>query len=142
MATDFSLILRRLEIERKQLSKELERLRTSVISSQERREEDAIEGYELEKQLILREQIEDSLAEIEHALRKFELGTYGLCENCGRRIEPARLEAIPQASLCLSCKATQTKNRRIGSPLDSRRVSYRGYNAYTELTELEGYQDE
>lgn len=47
--------------------------------------------------------IKDSLAEVEHALAKFDAGTYGLCENCGQQIAPARLEAMPAASLCISC---------------------------------------
>ena len=47
--------------------------------------------------------IKDSLSEVEHALAKFEAGTYGLCEGCGQAIAPARLEAMPAASLCISC---------------------------------------
>ncbi len=37
------------------------------------------------------------VAEVERALKKFEKGTYGLCDVCGRNIEPARLEALPLA---------------------------------------------
>ena len=51
-------------------------------------------------------------AGVEHALRKFEEGTYGLCDSCGQPIDPARLEALPQASLCLSCKAKQAKDAK------------------------------
>lgn len=116
MVTDSNIILSRLESERKRLSDELERLRTSVASTQGGQEEAAIENYELEKQLILKEQIEGSLAEIQRALRKLEEGTYGLCEKCGRRIDPARLEVIPQASLCVDCKAAQAKNRQLVHP--------------------------
>lgn len=54
----------------------------------------------------------ESLNEIEHALEKYEAGTYGLCDSCGREIERARLEAIPQASLCLNCKAQQAKETK------------------------------
>ena len=35
----------------------------------------------------------DQLAEVEHALGKFALGTYGRCELCGEPIELARLRA-------------------------------------------------
>jgi RNA polymerase-binding transcription factor DksA len=28
----------------------------------------------------------------------------GLCERCKKEINPARLEALPQATLCLDCK--------------------------------------
>ena len=57
----------------------------------------------------MEERLRESLNEVEHALEKYEAGTYGLCDSCGQPIEEARLEAIPQASLCLSCKAKQAK---------------------------------
>jgi DnaK suppressor protein len=47
--------------------------------------------------------LKETLAEVEHALAKFEAGTYGLCENCGQPITPARLEAKPGARLCINC---------------------------------------
>ena len=34
-----------------------------------------------------------------HALTKFALGTYGICEDCGRPIPAARLKALPMATL-------------------------------------------
>ena len=52
------------------------------------------------------------LDEIEHALQKFQEGTYGLCDICNQPIDPARLEALPQANLCVSCKAGQSKNAK------------------------------
>ena len=56
------------------------------------------------------------MAGIEHALKKFEEGTYGLCDSCGQPIAPERLEALPQASLCLNCKAQQAKNAKSKPP--------------------------
>lgn len=105
-----------LKLERKQLMEELERL--NAHPADERREgssfskvdEEATETFELEKRLALEKRLSDQLAEVEHALDKFELGTYGVCDNCGQPIELARLEALPQASLCISCKVDQVKN--------------------------------
>ncbi|HEU5441125.1 MAG TPA: TraR/DksA C4-type zinc finger protein [Ktedonobacterales bacterium] len=37
------------------------------------------------------------LGEIEHALGKFDAGTYGICEECGRPIPLARLRVLPEA---------------------------------------------
>lgn len=37
------------------------------------------------------------------ALRKMELGTYGMCERCGKPISIERLEALPWAILCIDC---------------------------------------
>jgi DnaK suppressor protein len=47
--------------------------------------------------------LKETLVEVEHALAKFDGGTYGLCENCGQPIAPARLEAKPAARLCINC---------------------------------------
>ncbi len=45
--------------------------------------------------------LRESLGEVEHALAKFDAGTYGLCETCGQPIPPARLEAKPAARYCI-----------------------------------------
>ena len=123
MTTGFNLLRSRLEGERKRLSEELEQLKGGVRPAEERREgspfgkreEEAAESFELEKRLVLEKQVIDQLAEVECALDKFEQGTYGLCDGCGQLIDPARLEALPQANLCLNCKAQQTKNAK-GKP--------------------------
>lgn len=47
-----------------------------------------------------------SLEEVEHALEKFDSGSYGSCEGCGQPIAPARLEARPEARLCIDCAAS------------------------------------
>lgn len=46
-----------------------------------------------------------AIEEIDRALEKMEKGTYGLCEHCGNPIAEARLEALPFAALCVSCKS-------------------------------------
>jgi DnaK suppressor protein len=45
------------------------------------------------------------LEDISKALRRVEQGTYGTCENCGGPIAPARLQALPAASQCVTCAA-------------------------------------
>ncbi len=109
-----------LKKEKTELLAKLEQLRVIGQPSAERkegspfgkREEGADEALELEKRLALGIRLEESLNEVEHALQKYEAGTYGLCDSCGKAIEQARLEAIPQASLCLSCKASQAKDAK------------------------------
>ena len=120
MTIGFNLLRSRLESEQKRLIKELEHLKSSVRPADERREgspfgkreEEATESFELEKRLTLEKLIIDQLAEVEHTLHKFEEGTYGLCDSCHQPIDPARLEALPQANLCLNCKAKQAKNAK------------------------------
>ena len=124
MTVDIKKARTYLESERKRLNEEMEQLEANVSSSEERREgspfgkreEEATEALELEKRLALENRIRQELAKIEHALQKFEKGTYGLCDSCGKPIDPARLEALPQASLCMTCKEQQAKNAKIKPP--------------------------
>ncbi len=119
MTIGFNLLRSRLEQEQKHVTEELEQLKASTRPANERREgspfgkreEEATESFELEKRLALEKRLRDQLAEIEHALHKFDQGTYGLCDKCGQPIDPARLEALPQASLCLSCKTKNAKDK-------------------------------
>jgi DnaK suppressor protein len=115
MTTAFNLLRRRLETERETLLEELKNTAYLVAERQERGHsgeegELATEIVEVEKGLALEKRVQDQLGEVERALRKFDEGTYGVCELCGQPIEPARLEALPRANLCLRCKARRAKN--------------------------------
>ena len=46
---------------------------------------------------------------LRHALAKFEDGSYGLCEECGADIGFSRLQARPEARLCIACQTRQEK---------------------------------
>ena len=47
--------------------------------------------------------LRETLDEVEHALAKHDAGTYGACEDCGKPIVAARLEAMPAARYCIDC---------------------------------------
>ena len=51
--------------------------------------------------------LRDTLVEVEKALEKMASGTYGRCENCGKPIPEARIEAMPAAALCIDCASKQ-----------------------------------
>ena len=124
MAVQFTKQREQLEVERKRLNDELNKLQENKSTAEERREgspfgkreEEATETLELEKRLALENRIRQEIAAVEHALDKIEKGTYGLCDNCGKKIDPERLEALPQASLCLNCKALLAKNAKTAPP--------------------------
>lgn len=63
------------------------------------------ETFEREKDLSILEQIEAELADVEHALRRLDEGTYGICEACGRPIGDERLAAVPAARFCVDDQA-------------------------------------
>ena len=70
-----------------------------------------------------------NLAEIDHdahelraiqdALVRLTRGDYGYCERCGDEIPPARLEAMPHATLCVSCQARAERARASSDPTPS-----------------------
>ena len=56
------------------------------------------------------------IEEIDNALKKIKKGKYGVCENCGRKINKQRLTAIPFVSLCIKCKETEERDE--GTQID------------------------
>lgn len=77
------------------------------------------DAWDLDFSLQLVESDQSVLEEISHALKKFDIGTYGLCESCieqGRseskaKIPKARLQAIPHARNCVECERIKENTR-------------------------------
>jgi DnaK suppressor protein len=46
-------------------------------------------------------ELRSALRDVERALERFEQGSYGICEKCGRPIGDARLEAMPAVTTCI-----------------------------------------
>jgi DnaK suppressor protein len=65
-----------------------------------------------ERDLALSAQARAEVTEIDVALDKIDAGTYGSCERCGKAIPKARLEVIPWAALCVTCKSGGLSARR------------------------------
>lgn len=120
MAATYEELRLRLEKELERLNHQLEQLKATAPSPGEisegspfgKREEEATETFELEKRLALEKHFRSLIDEVEYALGKLKNGTYGKCEICGQSIEPARLEILPQATLCLNCKTRRTKSAK------------------------------
>ena len=84
------------------LSDESEDENLSELSAVDQHQADVgTETFEREKDLSILEQIEAELADVEHALRRLDDGTYGTCEVDGKPIPEERLEAMPAARFCL-----------------------------------------
>lgn len=64
----------------------------------------ATHTYDRELDSTLESSEEVHLAHVESALERIEEGTYGVCANCGKPIQPERLEAMPWVTLCIDCK--------------------------------------
>jgi len=104
----------KLETEREEILTKLENLRIDLRNMAEPSADEAdVDAYEREKTWALIQSLQRKLESIEHALELARKGTYGICESCGGRIDPARLEILPQATLCLKCQRQfERLNRR------------------------------
>ncbi|NPV09155.1 MAG: hypothetical protein HPY83_14495 [Anaerolineae bacterium] len=95
----------RLEEERRDLLDEIQRLRTLLKTETDAStQEGDPDVWEHERTLAFLEVAESRLEAVERALRMVETGTYGTCERCGAQIEKERLQALPDATLCLRCQ--------------------------------------
>lgn len=67
-------------------------------------EDEAGEVEEYVSKLPVEYSLETRLKDISLALEKIKAGKYGQCEKCGKKISKERLEIIPEAKTCASCK--------------------------------------
>jgi len=80
------------------------------------------DAYDRDFALSLLSQEQDALYEIDQALKRIELGTYGVCEMSGKSILRARLEAIPFARFTVECQSQlekQSKQSRVRQSVTS-----------------------
>jgi RNA polymerase-binding transcription factor DksA len=80
------------------------------------------DAYDRDFALSLLSQEQDALYEIDQALKRIEVGTYGVCEMSGKPIPHARLEAIPFARFTVECQSQlekQSKQSRVRQSVTS-----------------------
>ncbi|MEP7071983.1 MAG: TraR/DksA family transcriptional regulator [Verrucomicrobiota bacterium] len=80
------------------------------------------DAYDRDFALSLLSQEQDALYEIDQALKRIDLGTYGVCEMSGKPILRARLEAIPFARFTVECQSQlekQSKQSRVRQSVTS-----------------------
>ena len=70
------------------------------------------DAYDRDFALSLLSQEQDALYEIDEALKRIEMGTYGKCEMSGKAIPHARLEAIPFARFTVECQSQLEKQSK------------------------------
>ncbi len=96
------------------LTSETEEESLAELSSLDQHQADiGTETFNRERDLSILESLEAELADVEHALRRLDEGTYGTCEACGRQIDGARLEAMPATRFCLDDQAAAEQEARV-----------------------------
>jgi RNA polymerase-binding protein DksA len=121
---DFDEFRERLLEERQKILKEMGHLESTVLRSNQRDSAGDLSSYsfhmadqgtdamEREKAFHFASAEGRLLLEVHEALRRIHSGEYGVCESCGGPIGRARLEAVPYARLCISCKAKEERAAR------------------------------
>jgi RNA polymerase-binding protein DksA len=95
----------RLLDEKEQIGAELTHLREFLQAEVDvEPDEGDSEVFEREKNAALIAVLERRLVDIDTALKSMEKGDYGICQRCGKPIEPERLEVKPDATMCVSCQ--------------------------------------
>lgn len=112
-------IERKLNEERAELQRQLEELERQTQSAQadgsgepsmdDDYADTGTATFERERDLSLVHNLKDILVQVERALERIEEGSYGTCESCQKTIEPARIEALPYANLCVDCKKREER---------------------------------
>lgn len=69
-------------------------------------------NVERDRLLLVASEARAKVAEIDAALERVDAGTYGVCESCGKPIPKARLEVVPEATLCVGCKTGASLRRK------------------------------
>jgi RNA polymerase-binding protein DksA len=123
-ASDYPEFEQRLLEERVRVLKEMGHYENTVLKVNQRDSAGDLSGYsfhmadvgtdamEREKAFQLASAEGRILLEINEGLRRIARGEYGVCESCGNPILRARLEAMPTARLCLSCKEKEERAAR------------------------------
>jgi len=63
--------------------------------------------FERELDMTLDENVREALDSVRQALARMESGDYGVCARCSAKITNDRLEAMPTATLCITCKSDE-----------------------------------
>lgn len=104
---------RRLLDRQRELVKEFEGAETALLALEEEREIETGDAAQQEQLVRVLDGLESrelhELRDVRRALEKMAAGSYGVCEECGGRIPPLRLEALPQARTCYACEEREPR---------------------------------
>jgi DnaK suppressor protein len=69
------------------------------------------DAQEREKRFQLASKSGRLIYHIDEALRRIKEGSFGICQQCGKDISRARLEAVPHARMCIQCKEKEEQQK-------------------------------
>ncbi|MGI8459474.1 MAG: TraR/DksA C4-type zinc finger protein [Propionibacteriaceae bacterium] len=80
--------------------------RSLTVADDEHDPEGSTVSLDQARDAALLERTERTLAEILAAQQRLAVGTYGVCDRCGRDVPTERLQARPEARRCVRCAAS------------------------------------
>jgi DnaK suppressor protein len=111
-------IRKRLEDERTDLRSQIDALEIENQNQQDdygignHLADDASELFLRERNIALRGNAEELIAQIDAALQRIDAGSYGICARCSQPIAAERLEALPYVTLCITCQSAVERERQ------------------------------
>lgn len=114
---------------RKEILEDLETLRDTIMDrttgeynienpSYSLHMEQGTDAMEREKTFLFASREGKFLNYLDDALRRIETGNYGKCIVCGKLIEKGRLEAVPHAQMCVTCKNAQKSSKHASAKME------------------------
>jgi len=82
-----------------------------TVSSEPGGEALEYEGHE--RITLVKANLAKGLDQVKRALSRLRRGSYGKCEKCAAKIDEKRLEAFPEATLCLKCESKAEKQANL-----------------------------
>ncbi len=98
-----------LERRKKEIAKEDPFKDTDRLIDNASPDTDAAEQFGHARASAIQDQLDRKLIQTRKALSKVRIGTYGICEDCGKMIDTDRLLIYPEATLCASCQKKREK---------------------------------
>jgi len=72
----------------------------------------ASDTFEREKEVGLLEMLEFEMEKVNDAISRYQNGSYGICDQCGQEIEPARLQRLVNTTMCAACARIRSEHFR------------------------------
>jgi RNA polymerase-binding protein DksA len=73
----------------------------------------AADTYQRELSMNIVSGEQQTLYQIDDALKRLDEGSFGICQQCSQPISMSRLKAVPYASLCIACqRVKEQKSKR------------------------------
>jgi len=102
-----------LEAKKEELTVRLDRIHANLRRGTEADSKERAKQFE-DNEVVdaLGNEAREELTKISAAMRRLETGDYGLCVECGLKIEPGRLEVYPYADECIECAEFDERRQR------------------------------